>query len=133
MARARSRGTPRWARLLVVVVNTFAAIGVAAYASASPIARRHDAALHLSAAWGAALAAILALVAVVVDAATLGWVAVGYLLWAAVLGASSLGVVFLALAVSLMPVVPRPRGSLGQGLIVAFVTAVVIDVARHFI
>lgn len=125
--------TPPWARLLVAVVNALAAIGVAAYGAASPLARQADAAPQLATAWGAALAAVVALVSVVAEVATLGWIAIGYLLWASFLTAAPGGIVYLALAISLAPVVPRPRGSLAQGLIVAIVTATAISILGRFL
>lgn len=125
--------TPRWARLLVAFVNAIAAIGVAAYGTASPLARRADADTQLATVWGAALAAIVALVSVAAEAAALGWIAIGYLLWASLLTAAPGGIVYLALAISLAPVVPRPRGSLARGLIVAMATATAISILRRFV
>lgn len=125
--------TPRWARLLVAFVNAIAAIGVAAYGTASPLARRADAGTQLATVWGAALAAIVALVSVAAEAAALGWIAIGYLLWASFLTAAPGGIVYLALAISLAPVVPRPRGSLAQGLIVAIATATAISILQRFV
>ena len=72
--------------------------------------------------WGsAAAAAIAAFVVSVNGPAALGWIAIGYILFAGLLMGPEL--VLIALAVALMPVVQRPRGSLALGIAVAAVSA----------
>ena len=122
---------PRPIRFFVALFDALAAVGVAAYGSALPLVRGGDLPLHLTASWGAVLAALLALVAVTFDLAILGWIAVGYLLWAGLLAGHALSLLFVALAISLAPVVPRPGGSLLQGVVVALGTAAVIAVVRR--
>jgi hypothetical protein len=69
--------------------------------------------------WGsAAAAAIAAFVVSVNGPAVLGWIAIGYILFAGLLIAGP-ELVLIALAVALMPVVQRPRGSLAIGIVVA--------------
>ena len=123
---------PRGARFFIGAFNTVAAAALAAYSSAFPFAfiRRPELAFHLATSWLAALAALAATVAIALDLAIVGWIAVGYLLWIALLAGHALSIVYLALAVSLAPVLPRPQRSLGQGLAVAAITALVIAIAR---
>lgn len=69
--------------------------------------------------WGSAAAAAIA--AFIVSAggpAVIGWLAIGYILCAGLLIAGP-EIVLIALAVALMPVVQRPRGSLAIGIVVA--------------
>jgi hypothetical protein len=74
--------------------------------------------------WGSAVAAaICALVIFVSGAAFVAWGAIGYVLFGALLTAGSPHLPLLALAVALMPLVPRPRGSIWVGLGVALVVA----------
>lgn len=69
--------------------------------------------------WGsAAAAAIAAFVVSVNGPSVVGWLAIGYILCAGVLIAGP-ELILIALAVSLMPVVQRPRGSLAIGIAVA--------------
>ena len=123
---------PRGARFFIGAFNTVAAAALAAYSSAFPFAfiRRPELAFHLATSWLAALAALAATVAIALDLAIVGWIAVGYLLWIALLAGHALSIVYLALALSLAPVLPRPQRSLGQGLAVAAITALVIAIAR---
>lgn len=80
--------------------------------------------------WGSAAAAALAAAVVVAGApATLGWVAIGYIVFAGLLVAATPHVLLLALALALVPLVPRPRGSLPLGLLVAVVGAVLARLA----
>jgi len=73
--------------------------------------------------WGsAAAAAIAAFVVSTNGPAALGWVAIGYILFAGLLIAGP-ELVLIALAVALMPVVQRPRGSLALGISIAVVAA----------
>ena len=62
--------------------------------------------------WGSALAAaICAIVVYATGSALIAWVAIGYVLFGALLTTGSPHWPLLALAVALMPLVPRPRGS----------------------
>ncbi len=73
--------------------------------------------------WGsAAAAAIAAFVVSVNGPAVLGWIAIGYILFAGLL-VTGPELILIALAVALMPVVQRPRGSLAMGIVVAAVAA----------
>ena len=117
--------TPRGLRIFIALFNTAAALGLALYGSSlAPAVRRGD--LLVMVGWGAAVAAAVALVAVLLEAPLPGWLAIGYLLWAGLLAGVAFALVFLALAVSLAPVLPRPSGSLGRGLLLAGGTAVAI-------
>lgn len=74
--------------------------------------------------WGAALAAALcALIVYSGGSAVLAWCAIGYVLFGALLIGDAPHWALLALAVALVPLVPRPRGSLWLGVGVAIVTA----------
>ena len=73
--------------------------------------------------WGsAAAAAIAAFVVSTNGPAMLGWIAIGYILFAGLLIAGP-ELVLIALAFALMPVVQRPRGSLALGIAVAALSA----------
>jgi hypothetical protein len=122
----------RGARFFIASINTAAAAGLAAYTSAFPIAfvRRPELGFHIASSWVAVAAAFGAAVAVALDLALLGWIAVGYLLWLALLAGHALSLVYLALAVSLAPVLPRPDGSLAQGLAIAAITALAVVTLR---
>ena len=73
--------------------------------------------------WGSAAAAALAAFVVSTNGpAALGWVAIGYILFAGLLIAGP-ELVLIALAFALMPVVQRPRGSLALGIAIAVVAA----------
>ena len=73
--------------------------------------------------WGsAAAAAITAFVVSTNGPAILGWIAIGYILFAGLLIAGP-ELVLIALAVALMPVLQRPRGSLALGISTAAVSA----------
>jgi len=77
--------------------------------------------------WGSAIAAsIVALVVAIGGPALVAWAAIGYVLHAALLATEQPNLVLLALAVALMPVAPRPRGSLAFGIVVATVAAFVV-------
>ena len=74
--------------------------------------------------WGsAAAAAVAAFVVATNGPATLGWIAIGYILFAGLLLTDSPQLVLVALAIALMPVVQRPRGSLAIGIVVATLSA----------
>lgn len=122
----------RAARLFIAFFNTLAAAAIAAYGTAFPLPLLEGGQLrfHLTAAWTAALAAALATLAIALDLAVLGWAAVGYLLWVSLLAGHAFSLVFLALAVSLAPVLPRPGGSLGTGLAIAALAAAALTLLR---
>lgn len=124
----------RWLRFFIGAFNTVAAAGLAAYTSAFPLAfvPRPQLAFHVTTSWLAVLAALVATISIAFDLAVLAWVAVGYLVWIALLAGHALSLVYLALAVSLAPVVPRPQRSLGQGMAVAAITVAAIAIARGF-
>jgi hypothetical protein len=74
--------------------------------------------------WGsAAAAAIAAFVVATNGAAVLGWIAIGYILFAGLLLTTAPQVLLVALAVALMPVVQRPRSSLAFGIVIATISA----------
>lgn len=74
--------------------------------------------------WGsAAAAAVAAFVVATNGPAVLGWIAIGYILFAALLLTDAPQVLLLALAIALMPVVQRPRNSLAFGIVVATLSA----------
>ena len=73
--------------------------------------------------WGSAVAAAVAAFIVSTNGpAVLGWIAIGYILFAGLLIAGP-ELVLIALAVALMPVVQRPRDSLALGITVAALSA----------
>ena len=75
--------------------------------------------------WGAAVAAaICALVVFVSGSSIVAWAAIGYILFGGLLTGGSPHWPLLALAVALMALVPRPRGSLWNGLGLALVVAI---------
>ncbi len=91
-----------------------------------------DAILARPVLWGAALAAIVCAVVVVASGpAVLGWGAIGYILFGALLAPRAPDLLVAALALALMPLVPRPRGSLAAGLAVAVVVALGIPLAAR--
>jgi len=74
--------------------------------------------------WGsAAAAAIAAFVVAMNGPAVVGWIAIGYVLFAALLLSLEPQLLLIALAIALMPVVQRPRGSLALGIAVAAIAA----------
>lgn len=76
--------------------------------------------------WGAVVAAaVCALVVLVEGAASIAWAGIGYVLFGALLTDGSPHLTLTALAVALMPLVPRPRGSLALGLAIAVATALI--------
>jgi hypothetical protein len=67
--------------------------------------------------WGSVIAAaVCALVIFFELLPELAWIAIGYVVMGGLLTRNSPHVGFLLLAVALMPLVPRPRGSLAYGL-----------------
>ena len=122
-------------RFIIAAFDTLAACGIAAYGTARPLAfiPPREMAFDLTTAWLAAVAAGVAAAAVGLEMAILAWVALGYLVWLAVLASHAFSIVYLALAISLAPVLPRPQRSLAQGLAIAAITAVAIVVARSYV
>ena len=79
--------------------------------------------------WGSVVAAaVCALVVFLEGAAAVAWAAIGYVLFGALLTNGSPNWPLVALALALMPLVPRPKGSLGLGLLIASVAAFVARV-----
>ena len=77
--------------------------------------------------WGsAAAAAVAAMVVATRGAATLAWIAIGYILYAGLLVLEVPQLIVTSLAFALMPIVPRPRESLALGLTVASGTALTL-------
>ena len=76
--------------------------------------------------WGAVVAAAVCAVVVLREGpSVIAWAAIGYVLFGALLTDGSPHWPLAALALALMPLVPRPRSSLGLGLLVASVFALV--------
>lgn len=76
--------------------------------------------------WGAVSAAAACAVVVLLEgSASIAWAGVGYVLFGALLTDGSPHWTLAALAVALMPLVPRPRGSLALGLAIAVATALI--------
>jgi hypothetical protein len=74
--------------------------------------------------WGsAAAAAVAAFVVATNGPATMGWIAIGYILFAGILLTDAPQLLLIALAIALMPVVQRPRNSLAFGIVVATLSA----------
>ncbi|HEY6958867.1 MAG TPA: hypothetical protein VI814_08595 [Candidatus Limnocylindria bacterium] len=75
--------------------------------------------------WGAAVAAaVCAFVIYSSGMPVLAWLAIGYVLFGGLLTRGSPHWPLVALAVALMPLVPRPRGSLATGLGIALLFAI---------
>jgi hypothetical protein len=80
--------------------------------------------------WGAvAAAAVCAAVVLQGGAAVIAWAAIGYVLFGALLTDGSPHWPLAALALALMPLVPRPNRSLGLGLLVALGSALIARTA----
>jgi hypothetical protein len=76
--------------------------------------------------WGAVAAAALCAVIVLVQGpAAIAWAGIGYVLFGALLTDGSPHLTLTALALALMPLVPRPRGSLVLGLVIAVASALI--------
>ena len=74
--------------------------------------------------WGsAAAAAVAAFVVATNGPGALGWIAIGYILFAGILLTDAPQLLLVALAIALMPVVQRPRNSLAIGIVVATLSA----------
>lgn len=110
-------------RLTRTGVAAFDAAAMVTAASIATEGRAADDPLGV-ALWGSAVAAIVvALVVAVRGSGAVAWVAIGYLLYAALLAATQATVFILALAVALVPIAPRPRGSLAYGILIATAAA----------
>jgi hypothetical protein len=80
--------------------------------------------------WGSAAAAVVAALVVLTGAAPpLGWVAVGYVLFAAQAASSRVALLLVLLAVAFIPLLPRPRRSLVTGVVTVIATAVLLTIA----
>ena len=76
--------------------------------------------------WGAVVAAAACAVIVLLEGVALfAWAAIGYVLFGALLTDGSPHWPLAALALALMPLVPRPKGSLALGLAIAVSSAFV--------
>ena len=74
--------------------------------------------------WGsAAAAAVAAFVVATNGPSVMGWIAIGYILFAGILLTDAPQLLLIALAIALMPVVQRPRNSLAIGIAVATLSA----------
>ncbi len=79
--------------------------------------------------WGAVVAAALCAIVVLLDgAAVIAWAGIGYVLFGALLTDGGPHWPLAALALALMPLVPRPNRSLGLGLLIASVAALIARV-----
>ncbi len=97
-------------------------MGTAAYAETSGQFALRPAELVL---WGSAIAAALCALVVFTDGSSfVAWGAIGYVIFGGLLTNGGPHWPLLALALALTPLVPRPRGSFGLGVIVALVVAV---------
>jgi len=105
------------------IAASFNAIAMVALAFALTGGSFADASANMQV-WGSAAAAVTAALAILTNApASLGWVAVGYVLFAAFFREPPAFVLIL-LAVAHMPILRRPRGSLLTGIGLAVVSAV---------
>ena len=76
--------------------------------------------------WGSAAAAVVAALVVLTDGpVALGWLAIGYILFAAFWGEPP-QLLLALLAVAYMPLLRRPRGSLVAGIGIAVVASLLI-------
>lgn len=108
-------------RTLVAVFDATAMTGFAFYVTAGRSGADPIADLVM---WGSAAAAAVAATAVAIrGAATIAWIAIGYILCAGLLVLESPQLIVASLALALMPIVPRPRGSLALGLTIASASA----------
>jgi hypothetical protein len=83
--------------------------------------------------WGSVLAAAVCAIAILAEnLAALAWIGIGYILFGGLLTQGSPHIGFVLLALALAPMVPRPRGSLGLGIGIAAVSAVVSRVLIAF-
>ena len=108
-------------RLFAAAFDTVAMAGVAYVETGGRFAQ--DLAEYVL--WGSVLAAAVCAVVIATKGAALAWVAIGYVVFGGLLtpGSPHWGLMLLALA--LMPLVPRPSGSVALGLGIAAVAAFV--------
>src|SRR5437868_6887126 len=79
--------------------------------------------------WGAAAAAAICAIVVFANGSSLvAWSAIGYILFGGLLTSGGIHWPLLALAVALMALVPRPRGSIWTGVGLALLVAIVARV-----
>jgi len=117
--RVNERGLSHSTRTLVAAFDA-AAMAVFAYLNTGGFGRL---ALDLLL-WGsAAAAAIAAFIVAMNGPGTIGWIAIGYVLFAGLLVTERPELLLVALAIALMPVVQRPRGSLAIGIATAAIAA----------
>ena len=77
--------------------------------------------------WGSAAAATLVALTVVADGlGAVAWIAIGYLVYSALLATDRVLGEILVLVLALATVAPRPRRSLALGVVVATVAAFVV-------
>jgi len=121
MSSVRGAGaSSHFTRTLVAAFDA-AAMAVFAYLNTGGSFGRIDTDLLL---WGSAIAASFAAFVVATNGpGLLAWIAIGYILFAGVLVTERPELLLIALAVALMPVSPRPRGSLALGIVVAVAAA----------
>lgn len=111
----------------IVAAFDAAVMAIAAYAETGGRFALEPADLVL---WGSAVAAVIcAVVIFIAGSSVVAWAAIGYVLFGALLTSGGPHWPLVALAVALMPLVPRPRGSLWMGLGLAFVVALGARVA----
>lgn len=80
--------------------------------------------------WGSAGAAVVAALTVLTKGpAWVGWTAIGYMLFASVLATTRPVPLLLLLALAYVPILERPRGSLGAGIAIAVVAALIARAA----
>lgn len=124
--RSGGSSSSHFTRTLVAAFDA-AAMAVFAYVNTGGSFGHLDTDLLL---WGSAVAASFAAFVVATNGpGLLAWTAIGYILFAGVLVTERPDLILIALAVALMPVSPRPRGSLALGIIVAVIAAFVWRVA----
>lgn len=82
--------------------------------------------------WGSAAAAVIAALVVLTDHwSAAGWLAVGYIVFAARVGSAAPAIppLLLLLALAFTPVLPRPRRSLALGVVIGGLTATLLWLA----
>lgn len=111
----------RRGRSLVAAIDAVLMAGVA-YAQTG-VPRTLDAAVVVL--WGAVLAAALCALVISSDGSSVvAWIAIGYVLFGGLLTRGAPHWLLIGLAVALVPLVPRPRGSLVVGLGMAALAAI---------
>jgi|GEM_PF-1521599 len=123
MSTSRGASTSSHFTRTLVAAFDAAAMSVFAYVNTGGSFGRIDTDVLL---WGSAIAASFAAFVVATSGpGLLAWIAIGYILFAGILVTERPELLLIALAVAFMPVVPRPRGSLALGIVVAVVAAFV--------